>query len=82
MQLDIEDFDALRNYLTTRGNVKAGETVSFKNLHGGVSNRTVKVAWPDGHGWVLKQALAKLRVNVDWFSSPRGLASRPKLSAG
>jgi 5-methylthioribose kinase len=70
MQFDIEDFDALRGYLTTRGCVKLGEAVSFKNLQGGVSNRTVKVAWADGRGWVLKQALAKLRVNVDWFSSP------------
>ena len=78
MQLDIEDFDALRNYLTTRGYVKAGETVSFKNLHGGVSNRTVKVAWADGHGWVLKQALAKLRVNVDWFSSPERIGVEAK----
>src|ERR1035438_6751334 len=67
---DIEDFDTLRAYLTTRGCVKSGETVTFKNLRGGVSNRTVKVAWADGRGWVLKQALAKLRVKVDWFSSP------------
>jgi 5-methylthioribose kinase len=78
MQFDIEDFDALRNYLTTRGSVEAGETVSFKNLHGGVSNRTVKVAWADGHGWVLKQALAKLRVNVDWFSSPERIGVEAK----
>jgi 5-methylthioribose kinase len=78
MQFDIEDFDALRNYLATRGYVKAGETVSFKNLRGGVSNRTVKVAWADGHGWVLKQALAKLRVNVDWFSSPERIGVEAK----
>src|SRR3984893_1320047 len=78
MQFDIEDFDALRNYLATRGYVKAGETVSFKNLQGGVSNRTVKVAWADGHGWVLNQALAKLRVNVDWFSSPERIAVEAK----
>ena len=78
MQFDIEDFDALRNYLTTRGCVKAGETVSFKNLHGGVSNRTVKVAWADGRGWVLKQALAKLRVDVDWFSSPERIGVEAK----
>ena len=78
MQFDIEDFDALRNYLATRGYVKAGETVSFKNLQGGVSNRTVKVAWADGHGWVLKQALAKLRVNVDWFSSPERIGVEAK----
>ncbi|MGD1082200.1 MAG: phosphotransferase [Candidatus Sulfotelmatobacter sp.] len=48
----------------------AGEKVSFKKLPGGVSNRTVRVAWADGRGWILKQALAKLRVNVDWLSSP------------
>lgn len=70
MQVDIENFDALRDYLTTGGRVKSGEMVSFKNLQGGVSNRTVKVSWTDGRGWVLKQALAKLRVNIDWFSSP------------
>ncbi|MHB8216266.1 MAG: phosphotransferase family protein [Candidatus Sulfotelmatobacter sp.] len=70
MTLDIEKFDALRDYLTTRGFVKSGEAMSFTNLCGGVSNRTVKVTWPDGQAWVLKQALAKLRVQVDWFSSP------------
>jgi 5-methylthioribose kinase len=78
MQFDIEDFNALRNYLTTRGCVKLGETVSFTNLRGGVSNRTVKVAWADGHGWVLKQALAKLRVNVEWFSSPERIGVEAK----
>ena len=78
MELDIEDFDALRDYLTAQGHVKRNETVSFSNLQGGVSNRTVKVAWPDSHGWVLKQALAKLRVNVDWFSSPERIAVEAK----
>src|ERR1700687_1137906 len=78
MQVDIEDFDALRNYLITRGCVKLGEAVSFTNLRGGVSNRTVKVAWADGRGWVLKQALAKLRVNVDWFSSPERIGVEAK----
>jgi 5-methylthioribose kinase len=78
MELDIEDFDTLRAYLTARGCVRLGETVSFKNLRGGVSNRTVKVAWADGHGWVLKQALAKLRVNVDWFSSPERIGVEAK----
>jgi len=70
IELDIENFDALRAYLTARGCLKLGETVSFCNLRGGVSNRTVKVAWADGRGWVLKQALEKLRVSVDWFSNP------------
>src|ERR1700730_11184684 len=78
MEFDIEDFDALRAYLTAQGYVQLREAVLFKNLRGGVSNRTVKVAWADGHGWVLKQALAKLRVNVDWFSSPERIAVEAK----
>ncbi|MGA9354464.1 MAG: phosphotransferase [Terriglobales bacterium] len=78
MPLDIENFDALRDYLTTRGCVKVDERISLNNLRGGVSNRTVKVAWPDGRGWVLKQALAKLRVNVDWFSSPERIGIEAK----
>jgi 5-methylthioribose kinase len=76
--LDIEDFVALQDYLTARGYVKPGETLSLKTLSGGVSNRTVKVRWTDGRGWVLKQALAKLRVNVDWFSSPERIRVEAK----
>jgi 5-methylthioribose kinase len=78
MEFDIEDFSALRNYMTARGYLTQSESVSFTNLAGGVSNRTVKVAWPDGRAWVLKQALAKLRVNVDWFSSPERIAVEAK----
>ncbi|MGB6387644.1 MAG: phosphotransferase [Terriglobales bacterium] len=78
MELDIEDFDALRDYLTAKGYEKLGEKVAFRKLAGGVSNRTVRIAWPDGHAWVLKQALAKLRVNVDWFSSPERIGVEAK----
>jgi 5-methylthioribose kinase len=78
MEFDIEDFDALRNYLAARGCITPGETVSFKNLRGGVSNRTVEVTWKDGRGWVLKQALEKLRVEVDWFSSPERIGVEAK----
>jgi 5-methylthioribose kinase len=78
MEFDIEDFGALHDYLTAQGHVKPGEIASFKKLEGGVSNRTVKVAWPDGHAWVLKQALAKLRVNADWFSSPERIGVEAK----
>jgi aminoglycoside phosphotransferase (APT) family kinase protein len=35
-----------------------------------VSNKTVLVERPSGEAWVLKQALPKLRVKVDWFSDP------------
>jgi 5-methylthioribose kinase len=68
MELDIEDFEALRFYLAQH--LDLGQPVSFSRLFGGVSNRTVRVMWADGHGCVLKQALRKLRVSVDWFSSP------------
>jgi 5-methylthioribose kinase len=70
MELDIEDFKALSAYMVAIGRLKPGDSVSLKKLAGGVSNRTVKVTWPDGHGWVLKQALAKLRVEIDWYSNP------------
>jgi 5-methylthioribose kinase len=70
MELDIERFDALHDYLAEHGYEKPGETISLETLAGGVSNRTVKVQWADGRSWVLKQALRKLRVNADWFSSP------------
>jgi tRNA A-37 threonylcarbamoyl transferase component Bud32 len=78
MELDIENFDALRHYLSVHGFVKLGETTSLETLAGGVSNRTVRLAWADGHGWVLKQALSKLRVNVDWFSSPERIGVEAK----
>jgi hypothetical protein len=40
-------------------------------LAGGISNRTVLVDRPEvGEAWVVKQALPKLRVVVDWFSDP------------
>jgi 5-methylthioribose kinase len=78
MELDIEDFDLLRQYLTELGHMSAGDAVSFKKQLGGVSNRTVKVSWADGHTWILKQALAKLRVNVDWFSSPERIGVEAK----
>ena len=78
MEFDIEEFDALRDYLREHGCAKMGEALAFKKLPGGVSNRTVRVEWADGHAWVLKQALAKLRVNVDWFSSPERISVEAK----
>ena len=68
--LNIEDFVALEAYLRRERRLDAGEQVSFRTLGGGVSNRTVLVERSGGDNWVLKQALAKLRVAVDWFSSP------------
>src|ERR1700687_3184397 len=69
MTLDIENFDALRQYLTERGHIHVGQQVSFNRLSGG-ANRTVRVSYANGRSWILKQALAKLRVSVDWFRRP------------
>lgn len=78
MEMDIEKFDALRAYLAAHGYVESGEKICLQNLAGGVSNRTVLVKWPDGRSWVVKQALKKLRVNIDWFSSPERIAVEAK----
>ncbi len=78
MELDIENFDALRDYLTARGDLEPHEEVLIEKLPGGVSNRTVRVKWTEERGWVLKQALAKLRVNIDWFSRPERIRIEAK----
>jgi aminoglycoside phosphotransferase (APT) family kinase protein len=57
-------------YLRQTGRIGRDEQAHICNLQGGVSNRTVLVQRASGETWVLKQALAKLRVRVDWFSSP------------
>ena len=68
--LNIEDRAQLLAYLRERGLIASDEAPSFQTLSGGVSNRTVWVGRQDGADWVIKQALAKLRVQVDWFSDP------------
>ena len=68
--LNIEQPAALVAYLRRTGRIGADETPCVRTLGGGVSNRTVLVERPTGESWVLKQALAKLRVAVDWFSDP------------
>jgi 5-methylthioribose kinase len=68
--LDIENIPELLDYLQTSGRIDPGEVPACKVMAGGVSNRTVLVARPNGEKWVLKQALEKLRVADDWFSPP------------
>jgi 5-methylthioribose kinase len=69
--LDIEQPGALVGYLKGTGRVSEGEELVVRMLAGGVSNRTVLVERPEvGEAWVVKQALPKLRVAVDWFSDP------------
>jgi len=69
-ELNIEQPPDLIAYLRATARIGPGETPEVRVLAGGVSNRTVLVARASGEAWVLKQALAKLRVQVDWFSSP------------
>lgn len=68
--VDIEEPGALTNYLRTQGHIAPNEDIRIRVLGGGVSNRAVWVERADGTAWVLKQALEKLRVAEDWFSSP------------
>ncbi len=70
LALDIEQPDATVAYLRGAGRIDATEVPEVLVLAGGVSNRTVLVRRDSGEAWVLKQALAKLRVEVDWFSDP------------
>lgn len=68
--LDIEQPELLLAYLREIRRIDSCETPRFTHLTGGVSNRAVLVERENGDAWVLKQALAKLRVAADWFSDP------------
>ncbi len=71
MTFDIEQPGVLADYLRQHGHIDADEQPDVRPLSGGVSNRTVWVGRASGEAWVVKQALDKLRVQVDWFSSPQ-----------
>jgi 5-methylthioribose kinase len=68
--LDIEQHDALRRYLCDSGRLVPGEALRCTTLAGGVSNRTVLVERANGPAWVIKQALARLRVKDEWLADP------------
>jgi 5-methylthioribose kinase len=69
--LNIEVKEMLREYLRQRGLSVTPDAPVIDVLGGGVSNRTVRIEWPSGEAWVMKQALEKLRVEVDWTSDPK-----------
>jgi hypothetical protein len=69
--LNIEDPAALEAYLVAARHCAVSQIAEHQPLAGGVSGRTVRVAFSDGREWVIKQALPKLRVQSDWFSDPR-----------
>ena len=68
--MNIEDHVQLRQYLISEAHIRRGEQPTFTTLSGGVSNRSVWVKLEGRPDWVIKQALAKLRVDVDWYSAP------------
>lgn len=70
IQLDIEQPPLLVDYLRQQQHIGPQEMPAITVLAGGVSNRAVLVERATGEAWVLKQALNKLRVPVDWFSDP------------
>lgn len=72
--MNIENRDELLSWLKNVGRLPEGEDVRLKTLAGGVSNRTVLVEFAHGEAWVLKQALPKLRVAVNWFCPPERIA--------
>ena len=68
--MNIEDHAQLEQYLIDEGYIDRADRLRFATLTGGVSNRTVWVKRGQHPDWVVKQALAQLRVEVDWFSAP------------
>ena len=68
--LDIERTDDLIAYLRSRKLLLDGDNAEIRKLEGGVSSRTVVVRPGKRPPFVVKQALSKLRVAVDWYSDP------------
>jgi 5-methylthioribose kinase len=69
MNLDIEKSGELLEYLKKTERITSDEQPNVTVLQGGVSNKTVLLE-RETESWVIKQALPKLRVQVDWFSDP------------
>ena len=71
MEVDIEDLQSLEQYLIRSGQLQSGGKWSAKILSGGVSNKAILFSQPENRiEWVIKQALAKLRVQTDWYCDP------------
>jgi tRNA A-37 threonylcarbamoyl transferase component Bud32 len=67
--MDIEKPEELKVYLCQQQLMAPGESLKFEILQEGVSNRAVWIERNPPPNWVLKQALEKLRVETDWYSS-------------
>ena len=69
--IDIERPEDLVSFLRARGIVASHEQPVLRTLKGGVSNRTVLVQCSGRAGFVVKQALSRLRVTVEWYADPQ-----------
>ncbi len=70
LPIDIENETNLLTFLSTKGLIDSNHNPRIRVLEGGVSNKTVLIEMETGKGIVVKQALKKLRVKADWYSSP------------
>jgi aminoglycoside phosphotransferase (APT) family kinase protein len=68
--IDIEQPEALLTYLRARGILAPEDRPVVRTLAGGVSNRTVLVEGSKRAPFVVKQALSRLRVAVEWCADP------------
>ena len=68
--LDIEQPEELLAYLHAHGILAREERPAMRTLSGGVSNRAVLVESPPRAPFVVKQALSRLRVAVEWRAAP------------
>lgn len=68
--VNVENHKELLRFLREQHLISDHSKPTLTNLRGGVSNRTVLVQHQKGKGWVVKQALKKLRVKEAWYSRP------------
>lgn len=69
--IDVANAGALIVYLRERDLLHADEVPHVSALSGGISSNTMLIRRASSEDLVVKQALPKLRVAVDWFSDPR-----------
>lgn len=69
--IDVSNAGALIVYLRERHLLHADEVPHVSALSGGISSNTMLIRRAAADNLVVKQALPKLRVAVDWFSDPR-----------
>src|ERR1700730_18525373 len=70
LMVDVKERSSVIAYLRTHDLIGKDECPHISVLEGGVSSTTVLVRSAHAGSFVVKQALPKLRVSVDWYSDP------------